>query len=117
MKKFTPPTIAEARAYCEELEYPDYAEAFVTHHEMLGWVYGKHQTPIKSWKAALRYWHSREKEKPERPELQPYDASSQSAPTTPPVDEEPMTAAQDRSAKQFRDMIRKNVAQGCNDKR
>ena len=116
-KKFVAPTVAEVRAYCDELEYPDYAEEFITHHEMLGWVYGKHQAPIKSWKAALRYWHRREKEKPGRPELQPYDASSQPAPTAPPVPEEPMTTAQDRSAEQFRDILKRDVAQGFNDKR
>ena len=66
------PTVLEVRAYCEVQGYPDFAEAFVTHHDMCGWVYGKNRTPIKGWRGAVRYWESRRKAELPRPELEPY---------------------------------------------
>ena len=53
MKK---PSLDEIRAYCAENGIDIDAEAFLDHYEMVGWVTGRHQTPVKSWKACVRTW-------------------------------------------------------------
>lgn len=59
-KRFVPPTVEEVRAYCTEHKYRIDAERFIAHYEMVGWVYGKARTPIKSWKAAVTTWAKNE---------------------------------------------------------
>lgn len=53
-KKFTPPTEAEVRDYCEQRKNGVDAEAFVNFYESKGWMIGKNK--MKDWKAAVRTW-------------------------------------------------------------
>lgn len=53
-KKFTPPTEAEVREYCEERNNGVDAAAFVSFYESKGWMIGKNK--MKDWKAAVRTW-------------------------------------------------------------
>lgn len=53
-KRFTPPTVAEVRAYCQERKNNVDAERFVDYYTANGWKVGKN--PMKDWKAAVRTW-------------------------------------------------------------
>lgn len=53
-KRFTPPTVAEVRAYCQERGNNVDAERFVDYYTSNGWKVGKN--PMKDWKAAVRTW-------------------------------------------------------------
>ena len=57
---FTPPTVEEVRAYCNERNNGIDAEAFVTFYESKGWMIGKNK--MKDWKAAVRTWEKRRKD-------------------------------------------------------
>lgn len=59
---FFPPTVDQVRDYATEQAFTDFnAERFVDYYEMIGWkVSGR--TPMKSWKAAVRYWRSNQKD-------------------------------------------------------
>lgn len=61
-KRFTPPSVDEVRAYCQERNNGINPEAFVDYYTANGWVQGKGK-PIKDWKATVRTWESREKKK------------------------------------------------------
>lgn len=52
--RFTPPTVAEVRAYCQERQNNVDAERFVDYYTSNGWKVGKN--PMKDWKAAVRTW-------------------------------------------------------------
>lgn len=52
--RFTPPTVAEVRAYCQERQNNVDAECFVDYYTANGWKVGKN--PMKDWKAAVRTW-------------------------------------------------------------
>lgn len=56
---FTPPTVEEVRAYCEEKGYADVDPVrFVAFYESVGWVVGKARKPMRSWRAAITStWH------------------------------------------------------------
>ena len=53
-KRFTPPTIDEVKAYCEERHNTVDAEKFIDYYESNGWMVGKNK--MKDWKAAVRTW-------------------------------------------------------------
>lgn len=55
MKK---PTIEEIQAYFESIGVIDstIGEKFFWHYEKIGWVTGKYQTPMKSWRGACHTW-------------------------------------------------------------
>jgi hypothetical protein len=56
-KRFTPPTLEEAIAYCNnQLE----AEKFILHYESNGWKVGKNK--MVNWKSALTGWLKRSAE-------------------------------------------------------
>ena len=57
--RFSPPTVAEVRAYCQEKGYGVVPERFVDYYQANGWVQGKGK-PIKDWKACVRTWAARE---------------------------------------------------------
>lgn len=59
-KKFTPPTVEEVEAYCQEMGYGIDPDAFVDYYEARGWMAGK--THMKDWKAACRTWERRRRE-------------------------------------------------------
>jgi hypothetical protein len=53
----TPPTLEQLRAYAAEISYTDFdPTAFLDHYEMVGWVCGRHRTPMRNWQAAVRTW-------------------------------------------------------------
>ena len=52
--RFSPPTIAEVRAYCQERQNNVDAERFIDYYTSNGWKVGKN--PMKDWKAAVRTW-------------------------------------------------------------
>ena len=53
-KRFTPPTVEEVRAYCEERNNGIDPERFVNFYSSKGWMVGKNK--MKDWKAAVRTW-------------------------------------------------------------
>lgn len=57
-KRFTPPTISEVKAYCDEKGYAINPERFVDFYEAKGWMIGKNK--MKDWKAAVRNWAMRD---------------------------------------------------------
>lgn len=63
-KRFTPPTVDEVRAYCRERQYGIDAQYFVDYYTGNGWMVGR--TKMKDWKATVRTWEQREKQKPQK---------------------------------------------------
>lgn len=60
--RFSPPTVDDVRAYCSEQGYAAVdPQRFVDYYASNGWMVGKNK--MKDWKAAVRGWNSREKEK------------------------------------------------------
>mgnify|MGYP002515524818 CR=1 FL=1 len=62
-KCFTPPTVDEVRAYCEERGNNIDPQRFVDFYESKGWMVGKNK--MKNWKAAVRNWENRDKPAPQ----------------------------------------------------
>lgn len=60
-KRFTPPTAEEVRAYCQEKKYGIDPEAFIDFYQSKNWKVGKDK--MSDWKAAVRTWERRRKEK------------------------------------------------------
>ena len=58
-KRFTPPTVDEVRAYCQERGNTVDPQRFVDYYSSNGWMVGR--TKMKDWKAAVRNWEQREK--------------------------------------------------------
>lgn len=58
-KKFTPPTVEEVKAYCEERNNGIDAEWFVAFYGSKGWKVGNQ--PMKNWKSAIITWEKRNK--------------------------------------------------------
>ncbi len=56
---FTPPTVEEVAAYCQERKNNIDPQAFVDFYEVSGWI--RKNTKIKDWKACVRTWERREK--------------------------------------------------------
>ena len=52
--RFTPPTIEEVQAYCQERQNGVDAERFIDYYSSNGWMVGKNK--MKDWKAAVRTW-------------------------------------------------------------
>lgn len=52
--KFSPPSLDEVRAYCQERNSGVDPEAWVNHYAAKGWMIGK--APMKDWRAAVRTW-------------------------------------------------------------
>ena len=59
-KRFTPPTLDEVAAYCNERHNSISPAAFVDYYEARGWNYGTGK-PMADWKAAIRTWERRDK--------------------------------------------------------
>lgn len=58
-RRFTPPTVEEVAAYCQERENSISPEAFIDYYASRGWMVGKNK--MKDWKAAVRNWERRQK--------------------------------------------------------
>lgn len=64
-KRFASPSLKKIQEYISEKGYHVNAETFFNHYESNGWKVGKN--PMKSWKAALANWSSREKSDSTKP--------------------------------------------------
>lgn len=73
VKRFTPPSLDEIQSYITEKNYSVIAERFLNHYESNGWMVGK--TKMKDWKAAVRNWHSRNKENQHEKDQRPSRAA------------------------------------------
>ena len=66
--RFTPPTLAEVRAYCQERMNNVDASRFIDYYASNGWKVGRN--PMKDWRAAVRTWEKNDgahgKEQPGR---------------------------------------------------
>lgn len=72
-KCFTPPTVDEVRAYCQERGNNIDPQRFVDFYESKGWFVGKNK--MKSWEAAVRNWESRDKQNtPKQPKEKTWGA-------------------------------------------
>lgn len=60
--RFTPPTPSEVRQYCDESGHRIDADAFVDFYSSKNWMVGKNK--MKDWKAAVRNWERKDKERP-----------------------------------------------------
>ncbi len=58
-KRFAPPSILEVNEHIKKSSYQVNGERFINFYESNGWKVGKN--PMKSWKAALANWNSRDK--------------------------------------------------------
>lgn len=58
--RFTPPDLADVKAYCMAQGYEVDAERFIDFYESKGWMVGKNK--MKDWRAAVRGWAKRSKE-------------------------------------------------------
>lgn len=58
-KRFTPPTLDEVRAYCEERHNNIDPQAFIDFYESKGWMIGKNK--MKDFRACIRTWEKRER--------------------------------------------------------
>lgn len=56
-ERFTPPTVQEVRAYCEERKNGVDPSAFVDFYASKGWMVGNQR--MKDWRAAVRTWERR----------------------------------------------------------
>lgn len=63
-KGFTPPTLEEVKAYCEERNNGIDAERFIDFYSSKGWMVGKNK--MKDWKASVRTWEKRENPQPKQ---------------------------------------------------
>lgn len=55
-KTFTPPTVEQVAAYCQERANSVNAQRFVDYYETRGWILKTGQ--MKDWKASVRYWET-----------------------------------------------------------
>ena len=53
-KRFTPPTLEEVQAYCNERQNNVDPQHFIDYYTSNGWLVGKNK--MKDWKAAVRTW-------------------------------------------------------------
>ena len=69
-KRFTPPSVEEVKAYCNERKNSVDPESFVDFYSSKGWMIGKNK--MKDWKAAVRTWEQHDfarKQKKQNPAL------------------------------------------------
>lgn len=63
--RFTPPTIEELKAYCQERNNTVDPETFINFYESKGWYVGKNK--MKDWRACVRTWErNRDNKKTEK---------------------------------------------------
>lgn len=56
--RFSPPTVEEVRAYCQERKNGIDPQRFVDYYQARGWKLGKES--MKDWKATVRTWERKE---------------------------------------------------------
>lgn len=62
-KRFKPPTAGEVGEYCTSRSNGINPESFVDFYEARAWQIGASNTRMKNWKAAVRTWETRRKER------------------------------------------------------
>jgi hypothetical protein len=67
--RFTPPTLEEVQAYCQERDNGVDPEQFIAFYSSKGWKIGS--SKMKDWKAAVITWEKREKREQSKPEKKP----------------------------------------------
>ena len=71
-RRFIKPTVEEVSEYCTERGNRINAQNFVDFYESKGWKVGG--SPMKNWKAAIRTWEQRDKERtPDKPKTRKFD--------------------------------------------
>lgn len=60
--RFTPPTVDDVQAYCDERQNGIDAQHFVDYYTARGWKLKN--TPVKDWKACIRTWEKNNYNKP-----------------------------------------------------
>lgn len=72
--RFTPPTVDEVRAYCQERGNSVDPERFVDFYASKGWLVGK--SKMKDWRAAVRSWERSDSQKKmtSKDRIRSYDA-------------------------------------------
>lgn len=70
---FTPPTVDEVRAYCNERRNGIDPEEFVSFYESKGWMIGRNK--MKNWKSAIITWEKNRKQR-EQPSATINDAEA-----------------------------------------
>ena len=63
-KRFTPPTLEEVTAYCNERNNNVNPQRFIDFYESKGWTIGKNK--MKDWKACVRTWESNSKKQEDK---------------------------------------------------
>lgn len=56
--RFSPPTVEEVHAYCQEKGYAIDPQRFVDYYQSNGWRVGKN--PMRDWRAAVRNWNNKQ---------------------------------------------------------
>lgn len=65
LKRFIKPSLEDIAAYAASMKYAGFrTRSFYDYYESNGWRVGRN--PMKDWKAAVRNWHSKDKEQPVR---------------------------------------------------
>lgn len=64
-KEFTPPTLEEVEAYCEERDNGIDPQSFIDFYESKGWYVGKNK--MKNWEAAVRNWERNDRKQTQQP--------------------------------------------------
>ena len=67
--QFIPPEVSEVEAYCKKAGIQIDARRFVDYYTSVGWMVGS--CPIRDWKAVVRNWSAKERNKPSSVELPP----------------------------------------------
>jgi len=75
--RFSPPSVADVDAYCDQNGYTIDCEAFVDFYESKGWKVGN--SPMKDWKAAVRTWVKRDAAKPKPAQVCPHPPGTEAA--------------------------------------
>lgn len=71
-KRFSPPTLEEVTAYCQERGNDVDPQKFIDFYESKGWMVGSNK--MKDWRAAIRTWEKRQDRDPkQQKEIPKYD--------------------------------------------
>lgn len=68
--RFSPPTLEEVKAYCQERKNDINSERFIDFYQSKNWMIGKNK--MKDWKAAIRNWERNEKKGGNNESVQEY---------------------------------------------
>ena len=74
IKRFTPPTLEEVTAYCEERQNGVDAQRFIDFYASKGWKVGNQG--MKDWKACVRTWEQKNKQNFQQRNYKPEDTKS-----------------------------------------